>query len=218
MVLLNAVIHIQKLSLDSQLSLLLISLWRYWRSRYYPVSINWIVQKYYILLIGSLMEHKAATIFLKIPIIFYDCDLGLFLFNYLLVNLTANSLAMSKHNNPDYKVRRANMGPTWVLSAPDGPHVGPMNLTIRKAFFQVMSCCRQDSRHNMKRCWPRLSEQSKNLTYDLRPSSRLRNVIYLSRPTFHKTIHCLTQMYIKQPLYAELGRGTTAMPTICYYG
>ena len=23
------------------------------------------------------------------------------------------------------------MGPTWVLSAPDGPHVGPMNLTIR---------------------------------------------------------------------------------------
>ena len=25
----------------------------------------------------------------------------------------------------------ANMGPTWVLSAPDGPHVGPMNLAIR---------------------------------------------------------------------------------------
>ena len=23
------------------------------------------------------------------------------------------------------------MGPTWVLSAPDGPHVGPMNLDIR---------------------------------------------------------------------------------------
>ena len=23
------------------------------------------------------------------------------------------------------------MGPTWVLSAPDGPHVGPMNLVIR---------------------------------------------------------------------------------------
>ena len=25
----------------------------------------------------------------------------------------------------------ANMGPTWVLSAPDGPHIGPMNLAIR---------------------------------------------------------------------------------------
>ena len=23
------------------------------------------------------------------------------------------------------------MGPTWVLSAPDGPHIGPMNLAIR---------------------------------------------------------------------------------------
>ena len=32
---------------------------------------------------------------------------------------------------PDSKVYGANMGPTWVLSAPDGPHVGPMNLAIR---------------------------------------------------------------------------------------
>ena len=32
---------------------------------------------------------------------------------------------------PDNKGHGANMGPTWVLSAPDGPHVGPMNLAIR---------------------------------------------------------------------------------------
>ena len=32
--------------------------------------------------------------------------------------------------HPDSKVHGANMGPTWVLSAPDGPHVGPMNLAI----------------------------------------------------------------------------------------
>ena len=32
---------------------------------------------------------------------------------------------------PDSKVHGANMGPTWVLSAPDGPHVSPMNLAIR---------------------------------------------------------------------------------------
>ena len=32
---------------------------------------------------------------------------------------------------PDSKVHGANMGPTWVLSAPDGPHDGPMNLDIR---------------------------------------------------------------------------------------
>ena len=29
------------------------------------------------------------------------------------------------------------MGPTWVLSAPDGPHVGPMNLAIRDANVQL---------------------------------------------------------------------------------
>ena len=34
-------------------------------------------------------------------------------------------------NLPDSKVHGANMGPTWVLLAPDGPHVAPMNLAIR---------------------------------------------------------------------------------------
>ena len=33
-------------------------------------------------------------------------------------------------NIPDSKIHGANMGPTWVLSAPDGSHVGPMNLAI----------------------------------------------------------------------------------------
>ena len=28
------------------------------------------------------------------------------------------------------KVHGVNMGPTWILSAPDGPHDGPMNLAI----------------------------------------------------------------------------------------
>ena len=32
---------------------------------------------------------------------------------------------------PDSKVHGANMGPTWVLSAPDGPHIVPMDLAIR---------------------------------------------------------------------------------------
>ena len=35
-------------------------------------------------------------------------------------------------SNPDRKIHVANMGPTWVLSAPGGPHVGPMNLAIRE--------------------------------------------------------------------------------------
>ena len=32
---------------------------------------------------------------------------------------------------PDSDVHGDSMGPTWVLSAPDEPHVGPMNLAIR---------------------------------------------------------------------------------------
>ena len=35
--------------------------------------------------------------------------------------------------DPDNNVHGAKMGPIWVLSAPDGPHVGPMNLAIRGA-------------------------------------------------------------------------------------
>ena len=37
--------------------------------------------------------------------------------------------------DPDSIVHGANMGPTWVLSATDGPHVGPMNLTIRESSY-----------------------------------------------------------------------------------
>ena len=31
---------------------------------------------------------------------------------------------------PDSKVHGANMGPTWVLLAPGGPHAGLINLSI----------------------------------------------------------------------------------------
>ena len=37
----------------------------------------------------------------------------------------------SCEQNPDNKDHGANVGPNWVLSAPGGPHVGPMNLAIR---------------------------------------------------------------------------------------
>ena len=33
--------------------------------------------------------------------------------------------------NPESKVHGANIGLTWVLSAPGGPHVGPISLAIR---------------------------------------------------------------------------------------
>ena len=46
---------------------------------------------------------------------------------------------------PGSKVHGANMGPTWVLSAPDGPHVGPMNLAIRAVISALDPDCTLDS-------------------------------------------------------------------------
>ena len=44
---------------------------------------------------------------------------------------------------PDSKVYGANMGPTWVLLSPGGPHVGPMNLAIWESditYLSVLVC------------------------------------------------------------------------------
>ena len=38
---------------------------------------------------------------------------------------------LTRQTISDSKLHGANMGPTWVLSARDGPHVGPRNLAIR---------------------------------------------------------------------------------------
>ena len=40
-------------------------------------------------------------------------------------------------STPDSKVHWANMEPTWVLSAPDGPRDGPRNLVIRDDMLSV---------------------------------------------------------------------------------
>ena len=50
---------------------------------------------------------------------------------------------------PDSKVHWANMGPIWVLSAPDGPHVGPMNLAIMGI---TALCCSAQAPHIMALC------------------------------------------------------------------
>ena len=46
------------------------------------------------------------------------------------LNFIHSNLEMDFHKISDSKVHGANMGATWVLEAPDGPHVGPMNLAI----------------------------------------------------------------------------------------
>ena len=54
----------------------------------------------------------------------------------LFLSSDRESLPMP-HPSPDNKVWGANIGPTWVLSAPDGPHIGPMNLAIREGMEPI---------------------------------------------------------------------------------
>ena len=49
----------------------------------------------------------------------------------IFFTLDEDSENRSDVSYPDNKVHGANMGPTWALSAPDGPNVVPMNFAIR---------------------------------------------------------------------------------------
>ena len=48
-----------------------------------------------------------------------------------LIPMQSHWVMGENNNTPDSKVHGANMGSTWVLSAPYGPRVGPMTLPIR---------------------------------------------------------------------------------------
>ena len=50
---------------------------------------------------------------------------------HIYIAYAVHVLKLFQLHYPNNEVHGANMGPTWVLSAPDGPHVGRMNLAIR---------------------------------------------------------------------------------------
>ena len=87
----------------------------------------WTPSIYTLILSGSL---KLFWILRKVPI-------NMISFTYLTYKLYIISSPCSMHRKNhtsiylDSKVHEANMGPTWVLLAPEGPHVGPMNLASR---------------------------------------------------------------------------------------
>ena len=60
--------------------------------------------------------------------------LNLFQTKHSLISTPMVTHFLMQKPEPDSKVHGANMGPTWVLSAPDRPHVGPMSLAIRGAY------------------------------------------------------------------------------------
>ena len=67
----------------------------------------------------------------SLKIIFTKCYIPLIFHHLGIFRLTVWSCCRKPrqvgiHINPDSKVPGANMGPTWVLLAPDGPHVDPL--------------------------------------------------------------------------------------------
>ena len=49
---------------------------------------------------------------------------------HIIYDPASTRLHVTVRDLPDSKVHDANMGTTWFLSAPQGPHVGPMNQCI----------------------------------------------------------------------------------------
>ena len=101
--------------------------------------------------------------------------------------------------NPDSKVHGANMGPTWVLSAPNGPHVGLMNLAIRGTlgfqWFFIELCWWQSYLHQAMR-----APQPRKETWltDVVKGARLRS-LYLSQGfdcDCKLTYVCLLTIYV----------------------
>ena len=61
-------------------------------------------------------------------------------YHYMRKNIASDvppPVILILHYYPDNNFHWAHIGPTWVLSAPDGPHVGPMNLAIRVVIVMV---------------------------------------------------------------------------------
>ena len=105
----------------------------------------------------------------------------------------------------DSKVHGANMGPTWILSAPDGPHVGPMNFAIRavtrssrwrhqmETFSALLAICAGNSPVPGEFPTQRPVTRSFGVFLDLRLNKRLRKQSWgwwletLSRPLWR---HC----------------------------
>ena len=77
------------------------------------------------------IQHTGAVMWIKVGGYNYEGSKwhGIMIFYQLWSN--------QKDTYQDSKVHGAYMGPTWVLSAPDGPHVDPMNFAIRVSTLTV---------------------------------------------------------------------------------
>ena len=91
---------------------------------------------------------------------------------------------------PDSKVHGVNMGPTWVLSAPDGPQVGPMNFVIRVLSGKHVSIIYPLYSHFPRTVmpWPACSKWSCSCRLRWTASAQLRNSYRETAPTNRRAL------------------------------
>ena len=97
---------------------------------------------------------------------------------------------------PDSKIHVANMGPTWVLSAPGGPRVGPMNLAVRGGLFTSFVTFRFSTR-TKPQCVPfsHFCSTWACLTDILRPQVCL-NIVNIPKLWTLQWNHCHREVYV----------------------
>ena len=111
--------------------------------------------------------------------------------------LSGNSSA--EHDIPDNKVHEANMGHTWVLSAPAGPHVGPMNLAIRDSISicVLMQCAFIKDQGAMTET---IYYKGMDLVTSVHGIDYVRQIIHLPEEGFLLTVPFLT---LSQPIWTH---------------
>ena len=78
----------------------------------------------------------------------YVCNLEAFA---IIERLTYDAWVKNVSKIPDIKLHGANKGPTWVLSAPDEPHVGPINFVLWDGCLMVWTTYWRGARFQLLR-------------------------------------------------------------------
>ena len=88
-------------------------------------------------------DWQLSKLIAKHKLVNYNDKSYFHILTYLLCHWCFHHIPFQFHIYPNSKIHGPNMGPTKVLSAPDGPHVGLMNLVIW--VVKVSLCCMMTS-------------------------------------------------------------------------
>ena len=111
----------------------------------HPVASTQLFTAYLFFVSVSIARSLSLSLSVCLFVCLYVClsvslylSLSIYLYFYLYLSSLYIYLYIYIYAHPDSNVNGANIGPTWVLSALDGLHAGPMNLAIRDKYGSVV--------------------------------------------------------------------------------